>query len=153
MFGSTRNYYKRYSFEVEIDGITSMGFMSCSGLIMETETIKIFEGGLNRAAKKDPGMVNFEPITLSRGATDDLDTLSWALSVNEGATGLGAPDPSYRRNVSIKVKDRSGVILRRWNLVGAWLKKFTAGSWDASSNEATVEELVLEYDYFELGKV
>jgi len=151
-FGTPRNYYKKYLFEVQIDGIAWAGFMSCSGLSFETETIEINEGGLNRPAAKDPGRVKFEPITLKRGATDDLDTYAWAIAVNEGASGIGLPSQVVKRNVSIVQKDRSGVVLRRWNVVNAWPKKFTAGDWDNSSNEATIEEMVLEHDYFALAE-
>lgn len=143
-----RNLYKKYLFLIEIDGIAHAGFQSCSGLTMESETIEYHEGGMNRPVAKDAGKVKFEPLTLKRGATDDTDTYTWALLANEAVTGLGAPEPTYKRNISIVQKDRSGVILKRWNLTNAWVKKFTAADWDANANEAVIEELVIEYDYF-----
>ena len=151
-FGAPRSYHKRFSFEVEIDGIGSAGFMSCSGLSAEVETIEIHEGGGLKPSSKDPGKVSFPPITLRRGVTTDLDTYAWFLTVAEGTSGLGLPDPLFRRGVSINQLNRAGAVIRQWDLVDAWIKKIQVGDWDSNSNEANVEEIVIEMDHWLLSE-
>ncbi|MES2964359.1 MAG: phage tail protein [Bdellovibrionota bacterium] len=72
MFGSSKPYYKKFKFVVEIDGIARSAFQKCSQLEAEIAIIEQWEGGA-LTADKSLGRVKFSNVTLERGATDDLN--------------------------------------------------------------------------------
>lgn len=134
---------KKYKFRVEIDGIALMGFMSAGPVERESDDVEIYEGGANSPAV-EPGMTKYSVFKLSHGVTDNEELYDWSKRVQvDGEDEL--------KNLSVVQTNRKGEELKRWNLVGAWPKRFLAGDWDAKTSEAVVEEMDLRYQYFEKG--
>lgn len=52
--------------------------------------------------------------------------------------------------IDVVQQDRDGVTLRRFSLLRAWLIKFVASDWDNGSDEKSIEQVMLTYDFFEL---
>jgi len=146
--GEPRNFMKRFSFLVEIDGFVYGGFQSCSDLQAETAVVEQWEGG-TVLADKSPGRVTVPDITLERGATSDPDAYNWFLEVVNMASGNGEVTPGYKRTLDIVQLDRDGSEMERWTVVNAWPRQFTAGSWDNTADETRIETLILACDYFQ----
>lgn len=150
--GQERSYHKKYNFAVELDGITVGWFESVSGLEAEAGVVEQHEGGVMITANKSPGKVKFPPITLKAGSTQDDQLYQWWKQVADpeglGGKGSGQPDGSYERNGAIVQLDRNGAPLVRYEFVRAWPSKFTAGDWDAKSDDNVVSEMVLQVKYW-----
>lgn len=149
MNGKAKKWHNRYKFLVEIDGFVSAGFQKAGPLEGGVEVIEHREGGA-RLPDKTPGLANFENVTLERGATDNLDEYNWFATVLNAAEDAGGADPSqYARNLAIIEQDNDGNEVMRWNVYGAWPRRFVAGEWDNTSNEKTIRTVELVIDYFE----
>jgi phage tail-like protein len=139
----------QYGFLVEIEGVAVAAFTTASGLGAEAETIEYAEG--SRAhSHKVPGRVTYQPVTLTRGVTDDEDLYNWFIDTYNGAAGTGQVVPDVFRTLDIVQLDRDGSTLRRYTLKKAWCKSYAPGDWDANANEIRMEQVVLEYDHFVL---
>lgn len=116
----------------------------------------------NQRFIKVPGLVKYEPITLSRGVTENRNLYDWYRLVNEELALLTvagelskdtqfSPTQSgnFRRDVIIEVLDRSGESIKAWYLFNAYPASYTPGTdLNAASDEKLVEELGLEYEFF-----
>lgn len=141
------NWYKRFAFIVEIDGVERAAFKSCSDFAAIAETVEYREGGV-RHPHKSPGLVTFEPITLERGVAegDDTDLLNWFKSTYDAASATGQNAPTLYRTVSIAQLDMDGSIKRRITLYNAFCKEFRLNGWDNDANEVSMESVVIEYN-------
>lgn len=148
IFGVSRAYYKKFKFVVEIAGVVHAGFQTCSEIRINVATVEHWEGG-SLIANKQPGRVTIPDVTLTRGATDDLDLWTWIQQVVGAGTLL--VDPNEKRSIDIVQQDRAGNELRRWTLVNCFPKEWKGGDWDNGADENVMEELVLAYDYPVLG--
>lgn len=150
MPGEPLDFYERFNFIIEIDGIRRAAFNSCSELSVEVGKVELREGGRSIPHKK-PGLQNFTDVTLGRGATPDRDLYEWMEQVAKMTTGVGEIADSYKRELDIVQVDRNGAERRRWTLTKAFPLKFVAGEWDATSEEAVMEQVVLTYDSFAIS--
>jgi phage tail-like protein len=146
IIGKPRSYFKKFLFTVEIPGVGSAKFQSCSEPKMSTDVIEQWEGGAI-LPEESPGRMKVETVTLERGATKDLDLLAWYYSVNDASSGLGAPDDQYKKTVSIVQRDRDGSVLRRWRLKKAWPISYSPGGWDNTQSANMIESMQLRYKY------
>lgn len=147
--GAPRIFEDRFSFIVEIDGIASAAFQTCSELSAEIDKVEYREGG-RKQPFKSPGLVNFTDVTLERGAVaEDSDLYDWFEECASIVEEAGVIETAFRRNFDIVVKDRDGTPLKRWRCVDAWVMKFVAGDWDNNASEKTIESVTLTFDSFE----
>jgi len=146
--GEPLDFFEKFDFVVEIDGIRRAGFKTCSELSMEIGKVELREGGRSIPHKK-PGLVSFTDVTLERGATNDLDLYEWARETADASSGRGEVAEKYKRNLDVVVLDRDGSERRRYTLNKAWPVKYVAGEWDAEGEEAVVESITLTFDFFE----
>ena len=147
--GAPRVFEDKFSFIVEIDGVAHAAFNKCSALSMEIQKVEYREGG-RKHPYKSPGLVDFEDVTLERGAVaDDSDLYDWAEECASIVEDAGVIEDTFRRQMDIVALDRDGTPLKRWRLRDAWVQKFTAGEWDNDANEKTIEAVVITFDSFE----
>jgi phage tail-like protein len=148
--GTPTNYWKKFSFVVEIDGVARAEFITCSELRINAETVTFREGGrLN--SHKAPGLVEFPAITLTRGTCDDLDLYQWMRDTFDAAAGTGMIPPDLYRTLDLVQKTRDGEEVERYTLFNVWCKEYSAGDWDNNANEVRVETVVLECEYWKRG--
>lgn len=151
--GAPRNFESKFAFVVEIDGIAHAAFNKCSELKAELDKVEYREGGSLTPTAKDPGLLNFEDVTLERGAVpDDTDLYDWMLEAADAASNTGRVTPEYKRGFDIVAKDRDGTELKRWRIYNAWPRIFVAGEWDNDASEKTIEKVTLSFDRFELRR-
>lgn len=140
--GQRKDPFGAMRFFVDIGDVITGSFRECSGLGSETELIETKEslkGGLTIYIKT-PGALKWENISLKRGITDSMEIWNWRKKVEQGDVD-GA-----RRNGSIIMYDVEGNISARWNFLNGWPQKVSGPSFNATSNEIGVEELVIVHE-------
>lgn len=148
--GEALDFYEKFNYVIEINGIRRAAFLNCSELSVELGKVELREGGRLIPHKK-PGLQTFADLTLTRGATPDRDMYDWMEQTAKLSTGLGDVGETYKRELDIVQIDRNGAERRRWTIAKAFPTKFSAGEWDATSEEAVVETVVLTFDSFKLS--
>lgn len=146
--GTPVNYYDKFKFVLEIDGIARGAFTTCSELRINVDTVEHWEGG-RLHPHKAPGLVNFPPITLTHGMAEDLDLYNWMKDTVDAAAGTGVVTPDLYRTLEIVQQDRAGNEVERYVCVDCWCKEYSSGDWDNTASEVRIEEVVFEVDYWE----
>lgn len=146
--GQPRIFEDKHLFELRIKGVTHAGFQKCSEISWEFDTITYREGSSLIASAKDPGLLNFDPVTLERGAVSaDSDLFQWSQDVADAATSVGLETPEFKRTVDLVIKNRAGGTELVWRLFNAWPKRTSMGDHDNDASEKVIQSTVLEYDY------
>ena len=135
-------YDKKYSFRVEIDGLTVASFKTAGPLEVTTEVITEQEGGSN-ADVKELGRSSFANITLAKGVTDNEELWFW---MKEGIDGEDAS-----KDFALVQTNKLGEETRRWEVFGANPVRFKAGDWDGTASENVIEELEVAIESFDKG--
>jgi phage tail-like protein len=151
-FANTARYdpYKSYKFLVEISGnrlFAKAGFQKCTGLKATVDVTEYREGGDELTVSKTPGLTKFDPITLTRGMSEDVDMWNWAYESIYGTD----QSPKYRAHVTIKLQDRDGTIVKTWNVPNAWISEYSTGDFDASGDAVMLENIILQHEGFTLA--
>ena len=137
--------YAGYNFSVELDGITRAGFRECSGLENSQNAVEYREGtDKNLSVRKLSGLVTHSDITLSRGITSDSKLWEWRQKVMNGTI--------ERHDISISLLDDAGTPRITWNLYDCWPRQWTGPSFNASTDDVAVEQLILACERAEVDK-
>ena len=135
--------FKNFSFLVEIDGVTTAGFASVSGLAAEAEVIEYREGADTlTSSRKLPGRVRYANVTLRRGLTTNHDLWEWWKTVRDGTL--------QRRTVAITLLNDAREPVLRWRLREAWIAGIEFSELDASKNEIAIETIELAHEGLDL---
>jgi phage tail-like protein len=149
IFGNERDIHQAFKFLVEIDGIVSAKFQECSELSVEFGEMRYFEGGA-LTTEGEPTRAEYAEITLTRGAaTGDSDIWDWWSDHIDAAANRGDASPSFKRTLDIVQLNRANVVLRRYTLYNAWIRKLVEGPWGNESDDPTIEAITLRYRYFD----
>jgi phage tail-like protein len=160
ILGKQRELFPKHQFLVEVRDGWWAGFQKCSELSYEVAKIEYWEGG-SVIPWKVPGRATMTDVTLERGASTSRKFYDWALQVvnasvggfNKATRGVGSNHSVYLEDVDIIQLDRDGVSEKRvWTLFNVWVQKFIAGDWDNTADEVVIEQLILTYDWFEIGE-
>jgi phage tail-like protein len=120
------------------------------GLKRSAELIEYKEGG-NAIILKGPGRTKYEPITLERGLTHDLDFVAWADATQ--VLDKGAPSMSLknlRREVRIDLLNEAGQPVWRHFVHRCWVSEYQAlPDLDAGANAIAIEHIKLENEGWE----
>ena len=142
------NWYKKFKFVVEIDGIARAAFTRCSELAVEAANVAHREGG-RLQPHNAPGLVTFPEITLERGATDDFDLYNWFKDTFDAGAGTGLTTPDIYRTFDIVQLDRAGNEVERYTVFDAYCRRFAAGDWDNDADEVRIESVIIQPDRWE----
>ncbi len=118
--------YKNFKFRVKWDGRYVAGVSKVSALKRTTEVVLHREGGERSSSRKSPGRTEYEPITLERGVTHDLEFERWANKVWNFGAGLGAEVSlaDFRKDVIIEVYNEAGQLALSYNVFRCWVSEF-----------------------------
>jgi len=141
-----RDPFRNYKFEVEIDGFTHLGFAKVTGLSHTIEVIEYREGGENETSRKLPGQSSFDPVTLERGTGAFNDFNDWAKEIFnlDAVAGAQGDDESFRKDITIYLKNKAGDRVKKWTVFNAWPSSRTVGDLDASGNDVLIETLEIQ---------
>jgi phage tail-like protein len=144
--------YKSYRFLVYLGTSTSpvAAVSKVTGLKRSADVIDYKEGG-NAIILKGLGRTKYEPITLERGITQDLDFSNWADAVQ--VLKQGAPSTSLanlRQEVRIDLLNEAGQPVWRFMVHRAWVSEYQAlPDLDAGANAIAIEHIKLENEGWE----
>ena len=125
-----------FRFLVEIDGITSGGFVRVKGLQREIKHESYREGGVNDYEHKLFTQVSYPSVVLERGlALDDL--WKWALAAADGDI--------QRKTIWIRLQDEAGDKAWAWQLDWAIPVKWSCSDLDANSSQVAMESLEIAH--------
>jgi phage tail-like protein len=121
-----------------------------SGVKRSSDVIEYKEGG-NPVILKGLGRTKYEPITLERGLTQDLDFVTWANFAQ--VLIKGSPSTSLanlRKEVRIDLLNEEGQPVWRFFVHRAWVSEYQAmPDLDAGANAIAIEHIKLENEGWE----
>lgn len=144
--------YKNYKFRVKWDGRYVAGVSKMSALKKTTEVVKHRDGGDPSTSRKSPGRTEFEPITLERGVTHDLEFETWANKIWRQGAGAGAELSlkDFRKDLLIEIFNEAGQKVLAYKVYRAWVSEYQAlPEMDANANAVAIQTLKLETEGWE----
>ena len=146
------NPYPNFKYRVKWDGRYVAGISKCSALKRTTEVIEHREGGDPSSARKSPGRSKYEPITLERGVTHDLEFERWANKVWNYGAGLGAEVSlkDFRKDILLEMYNEGGQLVITYKIYRCWVSEFQAlPDLDANANAVAIQHIKLENEGWE----
>jgi phage tail-like protein len=144
--------YKDFKFRVKWDGHYVAGISKVSALKRTTEVIEHREGGDPSSSRKSPGQTKFEPITLERGVTHDLEFEQWANKVWNFDAGLGSEVSlkDFRKDITIELYNEAGQLVIAYKVFRCWVSEFQAlPDLDADANAVAIQSIKIENEGWE----
>lgn len=137
--GTRVDPFRTFNFRLEIDGLTVGSFRECSGLTADGNAVDYREGtDIPRSVRKLPGLLNYTPVVLKRGYTQNPELWNWYRNIANGVTD--------RRHGSVILMDEQRKDVMRWSLENMWIKKIEAPTFNATANEVAVESVELVHE-------
>jgi phage tail-like protein len=139
--------YKNFKFRVKIGTNYVAGVSKVTMLKRTTEVVKHRTGGDPSSSRKSPGRTEFDPITLERGVTHDIDFEQWANKVWNYGAGLGSEVSlkDFRKDITIEVYNETGQLAVVYNVFRCWVSEFQAlPDLDANANVIAIQHIKLE---------
>jgi phage tail-like protein len=144
--------YKNFKFRVKWDGRYVAGISKVSALKRSTEVVEHREGGDPSLSRKSPGRTKYEPITLERGVTHDLEFEQWANKVWNFGSGLGTEVSllDFRKDIILEFYNEAGQLAIAYKIHRCWVSEFQAlPDLDANANAVAIQTLKLENEGWE----
>jgi phage tail-like protein len=144
--------YKNFKFRVKWDGRFVAGVSKVSMLKRTTEVVKHREGGDPSSSRKSPGRTEFEPVTLERGVTHDVEFENWANKVWRVGAGLGVEVSlkDFRKDLILEVYNEAGQLVLAYKLYRCWVSEYQAlPDLDANANAVAIQHIKLENEGWE----
>ena len=138
--------YKNFKFRVKWDGRYVAGISKVSALRRTTDVVEHREGGDPSSTRRSPGLTKYEPITLERGLTHDLEFENWANLVwSLGQAGQEMSLKNFRKDIVIEIHNEQGTTTHAFLVYRCWPSEYQAlADLDANGNSVMIEHLVLE---------
>ena len=144
--------YKNFKFRVRWDGRYVAGISKVSSLKRSIEVVEHREGGDPSLSRKSPGRAKFEPITLERGVTHDVEFEQWANKVWNFGSGLGLESSlsDFRKDIIIEMYNEAGQLAFAYKVYRCWVSEFQAQpDLDANANAVAIQTIKLENEGWE----
>lgn len=161
---SAKDPLDKFRWAITIDGFTRLGFSSCETPSYTVNTQNYPEGGSHLWPRKIVDSIEYKPVALQRGVTQDFNFHEWAIQFQELVKGQRDttykgndsvskyPPGEYRKTVIIDHLNRSGTIVKRYILYNAFPIEYKPASDFSSDGDdlLSMERLVLGYESFEV---
>ncbi len=130
-----------FQFSIEVDGLTGY-FIEMGGLSSENEVVehKITLKGKDTEIELLPGRTKWDPVTLKRGITANMDFWKWREDIIAGKV------TDSRKAGTITMYDRAGNPAAKWSFVNGWPSKVSGPELKTDSNDYGVEELTIVHE-------
>ena len=139
--------YKNFKFRVKWDGRYVAGVSKVSALKRTTEVVEHREGGDPSTSRKPPGRTKYEPVTLERGVTHDIEFEQWANKVWNFGAGLGSESSlkDFRKDIIIEMYNEAGQPAISYKVFRCWASEFQSlPDLDANANAVAIQSIKLE---------
>jgi phage tail-like protein len=110
------------------------------------------EGGDPSTSRKSPGRTKYDPITLERGTTHDLEFEAWANKVWHIGSGLGAEVSlkDFRKDLLLEVYNEAGQRVLAYKIFRCWVSEYQAiADLDSNANAILIQTLRIEHEGWE----
>lgn len=144
--------YKNFKFRVKWDGKYVAGVSKVSALKRTTEVVSHREGGDPSSDRKSPGRTKYEPVTLERGVTHDVEFEQWANKVWNFGSGLGGEVSlqDFRKDITIELYNEAGQLVISYLVYRCWVSEYQAlPDLDANANAVAIQSIKLENEGIE----
>ena len=122
-------------FDLELDGVSAAGFVSCSGLQSSREVLEYRQGGSDTVELFEDGP-GAGRLVLERGLTCDSELWSWYES-------------ALPRSGAVVLLDEDGNESMRWSFRGALAVAWEGPPLDARNPEVALEKIEIAYEGLE----
>jgi phage tail-like protein len=130
----TAEFHSAGDFHLEIDGISSAAFHSCSGLGATVDCLEYVEGG--GGLRYFRGDRRFDALVLERGVVRGSELWDWFVATD-------------RRDGAVVLLGAGGREVLRWRFVRAWPRRWEGPKFDASRTEVALERLEIVHEGIE----
>jgi len=144
--------YKNFKFRVKWDGRYVAGVSKVGALKRTTEVVEYREGGEPSLVRKLPGRTSYEPITLERGVTHDLEFERWANKVWNLGSGPGSEVSlkDFRKDVILELYNEAGQLAIAYKIYRCWVSEFQAlPVLDANDGAVAIQRITLQNEGWE----
>jgi phage tail-like protein len=144
--------YKNFKFRIKWENRYVAGISKVSALKRSTEVVEHREGGDQSMSRKSPGRTKYEPITLERGVTHDLEFEDWAYKVWNYGEGLGSESSlkDFRKEIILEVYNEAGQLVIAYQIFRCWVSEYQAlPDFDANANAVAIQTIKLENEGWE----
>ncbi|WP_250283816.1 phage tail protein [Frankia sp. CiP1_Cm_nod2] len=150
--------YKNFKFRVWWDGRYVAGISKVGALKRTTEVVEHRDGGDPSTGRKSPGRTKYEPVSLERGITQDVDFEQWANKVWDYANAQAPPDKrtmevslaDFRKDITIDVFNEAGQQVLSYRVFRCWVSEYQAlPDLDANANAVAIQTIKLENEGWE----
>ena len=142
--------YKNFKFRIKWDGKYVAGVSKITALKRSTEPVTHREGGDPSTSRVSPSSWKFEPITLERGVTHDLEFEKWANLIyhTDGDAAISLKD--FRKDLIIELLNEQGTVVKAYKVYRCWVSEYqTLPDMDANANVVAIESMVLQNEGWE----
>ena len=139
--------YKNFKFRLKWDGRYVAGVSKVGALNRKTEVVEHREGGDASSPRKSPGLTKYEPVTLERGVTHDVEFERWANKSWMVRAGLGSEVSlgDLRKDIVLEFYNEAGQLALAYNIYRCWVSEYEAlPELDANANAVAIQKLKLE---------
>lgn len=142
--------YKNMKFRLKWDGRYVAGVSKCSMLKKSTEPVKHRVGGDPSTIRVSPSIWTFEPISLDRGVTHDLEFENWANLIYNTNGDAAISLKNFRKDILIELLDEQAVVAKAYKVYRCWVSEYHAlPELDANAHVIALEHLVLQNEGWE----
>lgn len=142
--------YKNFKFRIKWDGRYVAGVSKIGPLKRSTELVNHREGGDASTDRISPGRTKFEPITLERGKTHDLEFEKWANLVYNTDGDAAMSLKNFRKDIIIELYNLQGQVVQAYKVYRCWVSEFQAlPDLDANANAVAIETLTFQNEGWE----
>ena len=145
--------YKNFKFRVKWDNRYVAGVSKVSAFKRTTEVVKHRDGGDESSSRKSPGRTEYDPITLERGVTHDIEFERWANKVWDYSNAQAGPEQrvqevslaDFRKDIVIDVYNEAGQKVLSYQVFRCWPSEYQSISdLDANANAVAIQHIKLE---------
>jgi phage tail-like protein len=142
--------YKNMKFRVKWDGRYVAGVSKVSALKRSTEPVQHREGGDPSTPRVSPSTWKFEPITLERGVTHDVEFEKWANLIYTTDGDMAISLKFFRKDLTIELLNEQGKVAKAYKVYRAWVSEYQAlPELDGNANAVAIEHMVLQNEGWE----
>jgi phage tail-like protein len=142
--------YKNMKFRLRWDGKVVAGVSKVSALKHSTEPVMHREGGDNRMQRASPSIFKFEPITVERGVTHDVEFEAWARLIYSTDGDAAISLKNFRKDIIIELLNEQGNVAKAYKVYRCWVSEYQAlPELDANAHAVAIEHMVLQNEGWE----
>ena len=142
--------YKSFKFRIKWDGKYVAGVNKISALKRSTTPVIHRDGSDPNISRISPSTWMFEPITLERGITHDLEFENWA-NLSFSVSGDAAMSlKNFRKDIIIELLNEQGTVVKAFKIYRCWVSEYQVlPELDANGKAVAIESIVLQNEGWE----